>query len=202
MAVFDLCVITQAVASQGRGHADVARAALLGGARMIQFREKSMSTLALFETAKQIRDLTRKHGATFIVNDRVDVAMASEADGVHLGKEDLPIGIARHILGKDALIGASVNSPEEAEAAVAAGASYLGVGPVYSTSTKADAGEAVGLRPIIEIKRVVSVPVLAIGGITCDNMREPLDAGADGIAVISAVAWAEDMVKATKTLRP
>jgi thiamine-phosphate pyrophosphorylase len=201
MARFDLCVITAHAERPRRGHVDVARAALEGGATMIQLREKDLSTRALLELAEQIGALTREHSAAFVVNDRVDVALAAEADGVHLGMEDMPIATARRLLGAERLIGASVDDPADARRAEAAGADYLGVGPVFATGSKADAGDPIGLGPIGEIKRAVSIPVLAIGGLTCDNVENVIRAGADGIAVISAVTEAADMVAATRALR-
>jgi thiamine-phosphate pyrophosphorylase len=196
----DLCVITQQVDHLGRGHLEVARAALAGGATMIQLRDKALVTRALLELAKQIRSLTRLQGAAFIVNDRVDIARASEADGVHLGAEDLPIAAARQLLGAGAQIGASVDTPEGARRAEKAGATYLGVGPIYATGSKPDAGEAIGLGRLSRLRRAVSIPLLAIGGLTCDNVEGIIRAGADGIAVISAVSQAPDMVAATAQL--
>ena len=134
---YDLCVITQQVDRLGRDHMEVARAALAGGATMIQLRDKELSSRALFEVAQQLRTLTAEHGAAFIVNDRVDIALAAEADGVHLGDADLPICRARHLLGPAREIGASVDTAEDARRAEAAGATYLGVGPIYDTGSNA-----------------------------------------------------------------
>jgi thiamine-phosphate pyrophosphorylase len=200
MVSYDLCVVTRNVESLQRGHLEVARAALEGGATMIQLREKALSGRALLALAEALRELTRAHGATFIVNDRVDIALASGADGVHVGDEDLPIAVARRVLGAGAIIGASVDNVPEAQAAEAAGASYLGVGPVYPTGSKADAGAAIGAGRIGEIAAAVPLPVLAIGGLTCDNVHSVIEAGADGIAVISAVAEADDMEDAARLL--
>lgn len=200
MPSYDLCVITRNVEHLNRTHLDVARAALEGGATIIQFRDKELDSRALLDLATQLRQLTRARGATFIVNDRVDIALASDADGVHLGQDDLPISAARGILGPHALIGASATTPPEALAAQQAGASYLGVGPIFPTPSKADAGEAIGLTALTEIRRAVTIPVLAIGGLTCENIPGVIHAGADGIAVISAVAEAPDMAAAAANL--
>ena len=200
MVSYDLCVVTRDVERLRRGHLEVARAALEGGATMIQFREKDLAGGALLALAEALRDLARAYGATFIVNDRVDIALASGADGVHLGNEDMPIAVARPILGAEAVIGASVDNVRAAQEAEAAGASYLGVGPVYPTGSKADAGAAIGVGRIGKIASAVSIPVLAIGGLTCDNVHTAIEAGADGIAVISAVAEAEDMEDAARLL--
>ncbi len=200
MAIYDLCVITRNVERLNRTHLDVARAALEGGATMIQLREKNMATDEMLRLATSLRELAHGYRAVFIVNDRVDVAFASEADGVHLGADDIPIPIARHMLGPDALIGATVSAPGDARQAEEQGASYLGVGPVYPTLSKADSGPAIGAAPLTDVKRLVSIPVLAIGGISCANTASVIRSGADGVAVISAVADAPDMVAATAAL--
>lgn len=196
---FDLCVITRR--SKGRGHLEVARAALEGGARLVQLRDKGMGTRALFEVAQEIRRLASGYGATFIVNDRVEIALAVGAEGVHLGDEDLPVSAARRLMGPQAIMGVSVDGLEKARAAEAEGASYVSVGSIYPTSSKPDAGEAIGLELLGQIKREVGLPVLAIGGISRHNVSEVIRSGADGVAVISAVADAEDMEAAVVELR-
>lgn len=195
-----LCVITRRVERLGRDHRDVAAAALEGGARLIQVRDKELSTRRLFEVVLDIRPLVRAAGARLVVNDRVDIALAAEADGVHLGDEDLPAAQARRLLGPQAIVGVSVASAAEARAAEAAGASYVSVGSIFATGSKPDAGRPIGAAAIGEIKRAVEVPVLAIGGIRRDNAAEVIRAGADGVAVISAVAEAADMASATAEL--
>jgi thiamine-phosphate pyrophosphorylase len=201
MLELDLCVITARVERLGRGHLEVARAAVEGGASLIQLRDKEMSGRALWEVGMQMRRLTRDRGVSLVVNDRVDVAMAVGADGVHLGQDDVPVAAARELMGPDAIVGASVSNPEEAYAAEAAGASYVSFGPVFATASKADAGRPVGTGLLGAIKKAVSVPVLAIGGINRDNVREVMSAGADGVAVISAVAEAVDMMEVCAVLR-
>ncbi|MCJ7822785.1 MAG: thiamine phosphate synthase [Armatimonadetes bacterium] len=200
MADFDLCVITRRVTRLNRGHADVARAALTGGARLIQLREKSLPDRELWEIAIELRRLTRDRGALFVVNDRLDLALAVGADGVHLGQDDLPIPAARRILGPDAVIGASAADEQEAKAAEEQGATYIGVGSVFATTSKSDAGEAIGIARIAEIRRATQIPVIAIGGINEDNVASVIRGGAHGVAVISAVAEAEDMEAATSAL--
>jgi len=200
MPRYDLCVITARSDRLRRDHLDVAGAALQAGCPMLQLRAKDLSTCELLALGTQLRQLTRDCGALLIVNDRVDIALAVEADGVHLGEQDLPISIARRLLGKQAIIGASAATPERAIAAKCHGASYIGVGPIYSTSSKADAGDAIGCAPIEQIKDAAGLPVLAIGGITRDNVAAVIRAGADGVAVISAVSEADDMAGATSAL--
>ena len=201
MATYDLCVITRRVERLNRTHLDVARAALDGGATMIQLREKALSDDALLQLAAELCALTRARGAAFIINDRVDIALASNADGVHLGEDDLPIAVARRLLGPGAIIGATATDPRRAEQAEQDGASYLGVGPIFPTPSKPDAGAPIGFASLTEISRTVSIPVLAIGGIACENVARVIAAGADGIAVISAVAEAENMAAAAAALR-
>ncbi len=200
MSTYDLCVITRNVEHLNRTHLDVARAALEGGATMIQLRDKHLPSDKLVRVAIELRNLTRSHYAVFIINDRLDVALASEADGIHLGTDDLPIASARQLLGPDALIGASAKSQADANLAMEAGASYLGVGPIYPTLSKTDAGEALDLGRLAEIRQKVPLPIIAIGGITCENAAAVIEAGATGIAVIAAVAEAPDMVAATAAL--
>ncbi|HLB05676.1 MAG TPA: thiamine phosphate synthase [Thermodesulfobacteriota bacterium] len=177
---------------------EIARRVLAGGARIIQFRGKGLSSRELLEQAREIRELTRKAGATFIVNDRTDIAILADADGVHLGQDDLPIDEARKILGKDKLIGISTHSLEQAVKAQSEGADYIGFGPVFGTTTKADAEEAKGSEALKEVKKGVSIPVIAIGGMNLENLKEVIDAGADGVAVISAVVKAKNIEEATK----
>jgi thiamine-phosphate pyrophosphorylase len=200
MSHYDLCVITRNVPVLGRTHLEVAQAALEGGATMIQLRDKELSSRGLLDLALELRRLTRAYQAALIVNDRMDIAIACEADGTHLGQEDLPIELARQAMGPQTLLGASVKTVEEAQAAQEAGASYLGVGPIFPTGSKADAGEAIGLERLAAIVRATSRPVLAIGGITCDNIADVIRAGAHGAAVIAAVAEAPDMQTATEEL--
>ena len=197
---YDLCVITRAVPHLGRGHLDIARAALAGGARFLQFRDKHMTTRELVETAGELRKLTRQYGAVLVVNDRVDVALAAGADGVHLGPEDMPVAAAWRLLGPGTIIGASAATVESARAAEAAGADYLGVGPIFATGSKADAGEAIGLGPMQQLRVAVALPLLAVGGITAGNVSQVIRAGVDGVAVVSAVSDADDMAAAAAEL--
>ncbi len=193
-------VITHA-GFRGRSHEEVARAALAGGATLLQLRDKQASARSLVETARRLVALARPEGIPVVVNDRVDVALAAGADGVHVGEEDLAVGDARRILGPHAVVGASAGTVEEAVQAQRDGADYVGVGPVFPTGTKPDAGAAIGLEGLSRIAGAVRIPVVGIGGITPDNAAEVVRAGAAGVAVISAVADAEDMVEATRRLR-
>lgn len=188
------------ITERKRGHIEVAQAALEGGARTIQLRDKTASTWQMVAWAEKIRRLCDQYRALFIINDRLDVAMAAGAWGVHLGTEDMPVPHARRILGREAVIGASVANVFEATAAQAAGASYVTIGAIYDTHTKPDAGAPIGPHTIEEVKAAVSIPVIAIGGIHIEQVAECRRLGADAVAVVSAVTEAEDMVQATKDL--
>ncbi|MDO8446616.1 MAG: thiamine phosphate synthase [Deltaproteobacteria bacterium] len=179
-------------------NAEIAKKVLTGGAQILQLRGKGLSSKELLEQAREIRELTRTAGAILIVNDRADIALLSDADGVHLGQDDLPISEARKILGKEKMIGISTHSLEQAVKAEQEGADYIGFGPVFGTKTKADAEGAKGLRALLEVKQRVSIPVVAIGGINLENMGEVIDAGPDGAAVISAIIKAENIEDATR----
>ena len=154
---------------------------------MIQLRDKGGDLRSLYEEAGAIRQLCRRYRRLFIVNDRLDVALLAEADGVHLGQEDLPAGLARPLLHPGMLLGISTHSVEEAREAEAAGADYIGFGPVFPTATKTGTRPTVGLDGIHMVKAAVKLPVLAIGGITLERVPEVVRAGADGVAVISAI---------------
>ena len=188
------------ITERKRGHIEVAQAALEGGARTIQLRDKTASTWQLVAWAEKIRRLCDQYRALFIINDRLDVAMAAGAWGVHLGSDDMPIPHARRVLGREAVIGASVANVFEATAAQAAGASYVTIGSIYDTYTKPDAGSPIGLHTIAEVKASVSIPVIAIGGIHLAQVAECRAQGADAVAVVSAVTEAPDMVEATRAL--
>lgn len=177
---------------------EMARKVLDGGARILQLRGKGLSSRKLLEEARDIRELTRKAGALFILNDRVDIALLSNADGVHLGQDDLPIAEARKTLGKDKVIGISTHDIEQAVKAEQEGANYIGFGPIFETKTKADAEKAKGLQTLREVKKSVNIPVVAIGGINLENVVDVISAGADAVAVISAIVKADNIEGATK----
>lgn len=195
-----LHVLTDHAWSRGRTTLTVAAAALDGGATVIQLRAKTASTRTLIEEGLALRRLTRERGALLIVNDRIDVALAVEADGGHVGQDDMPANLARRLLGPERILGVSAATLEEATAAEAAGANYLGVGPIFATATKADAGPAIGIALLTEIAGCLSLPLVAIGGINAGNAAQAIQAGAAGIAVISAVVGAEDIAAAARDL--
>jgi thiamine-phosphate pyrophosphorylase len=196
-----LHVLTDREWSRGRDTLSVAAAALDGGATVIQLRDKTASTRMLIEEGLALRALTRERGALLIVNDRVDVAVAVEADGAHVGQDDMPAGFARRLLGPNRILGVSVATMEEAEEAVAGGADYLGVGPIFASLGKADAGPPTGVDLLTGLAGRYTTPLVAIGGITAENAREVVQAGACGVAVITAVVNAEDITAASRQLR-
>ena len=198
---YDLYIITDQRISHGKSHLEVAKAALAGGATVIQFRDKEMKDSEAIVACREIYKLTKKKGVSFIVNDRVEVAKAVDADGVHLGQEDMSFSSARKILGKEKIIGISVETVEQALKAVEGGADYLGVGPIYPTATKLDAGKVLGIARLKEIRESVNIPIVAIGGINENNLEEVLKAGVDGVAVISAVVSAPDITEACRKLK-
>lgn len=195
-----LHVLTDREWSRGRSTLAVAAAALDGGATVIQLRDKTASTRVLVAEGLELRQLTRERGALLIVNDRVDVALAIEADGAHVGQDDMPAALARRMLGAGRILGVSAGTLAEAEAAVADGADYLGVGPIYATRGKADAGAPTSPALLTAIAARCSLPQVAIGGITAEKAREVIRAGAAGVAVITAVVNAEDVAAAAHQL--
>ena len=182
-------------------HLELAELAIAGGADTIQFREKSGETRQMIDVAKQMQGLCKKAGVTFIINDRVDIAIASHADGVHLGQNDFPIPLARKLLGQETIIGGSAGTLEEARTCLLEGADYIGFGPVYPTLSKEDAGPAGGLGLLKKVVHEISLPIIAIGGITRDNAPMVIQAGVHGIAVISAVCCQKDPMEAAECLR-
>lgn len=195
-----LHVITDTVLQSWFSHTDLARLAIAGGADTIQFRQKDGSTRVMIEIARQMKKLCENKGVTFIVNDRLDIAIATEADGVHLGQDDFPLPLARSLLGDDKIIGGSAVNLEEANKCLAEGANYVGFGPVYPTDSKADAGPVSGINLLKQAVETIPFPIIAIGGINADNTPELMEAGAHGIAVISAVCCQEDPEQATQAL--
>jgi len=162
--------------------------ALDGGARLIQYRDKNSTRREMYDNAKRLREITVQRGATLMINDQIDLALAVGADGVHLGQNDLPLWVARKVLGKSALIGISTHSLSEAIQAETDGADYIGLGPIFATDTKADAAAPLGIAAMTAVKKAVQIPLYAIGGIQLTHLPQIFSAGADGVAAISAFA--------------
>lgn len=194
-----LYVIIDTAFLKGRSHADVTAKAIRGGAKVIQLRDKESSARELLSVAVELKKLCSEHDVIFIVNDSLDIALAADADGLHVGQDDLPVATARRLLPVGKILGASARTVEEAVAARSEGADYLGVGSMYATATK-ESAQVVGPGRLKEIKKSVDLPIVAIGGINKSNLGEVMKAGADAAAVISAVMGAADIEAATRQL--
>lgn len=196
-----LIVITDASLALPRTVADVVAAALGQGAPCIQLRDKNANARELFDQAKALLPLVRAHGASLIINDRLDIALLTGADGVHLGPDDLPVAEARRIAPAPFIIGHSTDDPAVARQAERDGASYIGCGAVFGTTSKADAGdESIGVGRLDEVARAVSIPVVGIGGITTNNIALVAGTAAAGAAVIGAIMTARDTASTVRSL--
>lgn len=191
-----LIVITDVEMASPRSLRDVVRAAVDAGAPAVQLRAKNMNAQELVAVGQELLPFVREAGALFFVNDRVDVALAIDADGVHVGPDDVPVRVLRPIVPRGFLIGASTSDPDEARRLVAAGADYIGCGTIYPTMTKADAGEAIGLEGLHRVVDAVDVPVVGIGGIDVARASEIAETGAAGVAAVAAVMGAQDITGA------
>lgn len=200
--MLDLYVITDSSLSNGKTDSEVAKLAYEGGAEIVQLRMKNVSDFKILAQAKEIQNIANRMNRIFIVNDRIDIAMASDADGVHLGQDDIPLEDARRIIGDEKIIGISVSTEKEAVEAYEGGADYIAVGSIFNTHTKKDAGDGLGLDIIIKIRKAVpDIPLVAIGGINLGNVKDVIRVGADAVAIISAVVAQKDIKKAAHDLR-
>lgn len=198
---YSLYLVTNSALAMGRELLDVVRAAVEGGVTCVQVREKDLPSRAYIEQLLSVRPLLRERSIPLFVNDRVDVALAVEADGIHLGQTDLPLAMARSIAAGRLLIGVSCESVQDATDAERGGADYVSVSPVFGTPTKTDTAPPLGLDGVRAIRRAVRLPVVAIGGINGTNAGDIIRAGADGICVVSAIVSAPDPRAAAATLR-
>lgn len=199
---YSIYVITDGLLSRGRSNADVVKMAVEGGATVIQYRDKrGLSTRSMIREALEIQAVTKTAKIPLIINDRLDIALAVKADGIHLGQEDLPVPIARKYLRNTKIIGVSVRNVEEAEKAIEEGADYIAVSGVFPTTTKLDTGKPLGTEMIRKISSFSPIPVLGIGGINMSNAGSVIQAGAAGVAVISFVVSARDPSAAVRSLR-
>ena len=187
--------------SRGRGNVAVARQMLEAGIQVIQYREKERKMGVMLEECRAIRALTRAAGAVFIVNDFVDLAILADADGVHVGQEDLPVAEVRSLVGHGRIIGLSTHSPEQAEAALLCGADYIGVGPIFATQTKKDAVAPVGLDYLRYVADNIALPFAAIGGINTNNIGMVVGHGARCCCCVSAIVSANNIPEAVHSLR-
>lgn len=189
---YSIYLVTDDGCLQGRALIDCVREALEGGVTLVQYRAKTASSAEMYAEALQLKALCDSFKVPLIINDRLDIAMAVGAAGVHLGQDDLPCAAARRILGEDYLIGVSAHNPAEAKAALQSGADYLGCGAVFGTATKADV-KKLGTEGLTAICREKGLPVVGIGGVTADNYREVRAAGADGAAIVSGILAQPDI---------
>ncbi|MEE8360035.1 MAG: thiamine phosphate synthase [Candidatus Omnitrophota bacterium] len=190
-------ILDRETAGDKKDIVEIAREAIKGGAGWIQLRDKRSNDGAILRVASRLRELTRETGSIFIINDRVDIAMASGADGVHIGQGDLPCKCARRLLGNDKLIGISTHNIKQAQTAQEDGADYIGVGPIFKTRTKPDLN-AIGLNIVDEISREIRIPAFFIGGINLSNLNEVLTMGGDSIAIASAILKSYDITETTR----
>ena len=196
---YSIYLVTDDGCLQGRTLIDCVREALEGGVTLVQYRAKTASSAEMYAEALQLKALCDSFNVPLIINDRLDIAMAVGAAGVHLGQDDLPCAAARKILGEDYLIGVSAHNPSEAKAALQNGADYLGCGAVFGTATKADV-QKLGTDGLAAICREKGLPVVGIGGVTADNYREVRAAGADSAAIVSGILAQSDIRATVKAI--
>ncbi|MDY6879352.1 MAG: thiamine phosphate synthase [Desulfatiglans sp.] len=197
----DIYCITSEEHSNGRDNIAVVKEMIDAGTKIIQYREKDKEMGEKLEQCLQIREMTRRAGVFFIVNDHVDLAMLTDADGIHLGQEDLPIEEVKKLVGKDIVIGLSTHSPSQADDAIARGADYIGVGPIYKTYTKKDVCNPVGLSYLDYVANNISIPFVAIGGIKAHNVSEVVKQGAGCVAMVTEIVGANDIAGIIKDIR-
>jgi len=197
---YSLYLVTDRGLSRGRSTLEIVKAGVAGGVTCVQLREKDCSTRQFIKEALSIKEYLKENNIPLIINDRVDVAQAVQADGVHLGQTDMPLQMAKNILKNSMIIGISAESLEDAIRAEKDGADYIGVSPIYATPTKTDTAMPLGLEGLKKISRTVKIPKVAIGGLNCENAGEVTLNGADGIAVVSAIVSADDPRKAAEKL--
>ncbi|AKN33629.1 thiamine-phosphate synthase [Clostridium carboxidivorans P7] len=197
---YGLYLITDRSFLKGRDLKKVVEEAILGGVTLVQVREKDISTREFYNVALEVKEVTKHYKVPIIINDRLDIAQAIDAEGVHLGQSDMPIKFARKILGKEKIIGISAGNVKEAVEAERDGADYLGIGTVFYTGTKKDIKTPIGIEGLKEVCNSVKIPSVAIGGVNETNFKEVLSTGVNGISVISAILGKDDIRQASKNL--
>lgn len=196
---YSIYLVTDEACLHGRPLLECVEAALAAGVTLVQYRAKAADGGVLYAEACRLKELCDKYSVPLIINDRLDIALAVGAAGVHLGQDDLPCAVARRLLGEDYIIGISAHNPAEAVQAVSEGADYLGCGAVFGTATKHDVAK-LGLENLRAIRKAVAVPMVGIGGITADNYAEVLATGADGAAIVSGILAQDDIGAVVKKL--
>ncbi|MBL4933787.1 thiamine phosphate synthase [Clostridium paridis] len=197
---YTLYLVTDRDMLKNRNIVEAVEEAILGGVTLVQVREKDISTSEFYKVASEIKEITSKNNVPIIINDRIDIALAIDADGVHVGQSDMPASIARKLIGPDKILGVSTATIDEAIKAEKEGADYLGVGAVFSTTTKDDARN-VSLELLKEIKETVNIPIVAIGGINSKNVDKLKESNVDGVAVISDILAKEDIKQAARDIK-
>ena len=200
MNIGRLHVLTDTTLQSRYSHIELAEMCIAGGADTIQYREKWSATREMINIASEMKRICKRAGVALIVNDRIDVALASNADGVHLGQDDFPIPLARKLMGKERIIGGSSSHEGEVQECLTQGTDYVGFGPVFPTTSKDDAGPVSGMRELRDVVQMADVPIIAIGGVGPENVEKVMKTGAYGIAVISAVCCQADPEEATRIL--
>ncbi|MBE9488093.1 MAG: thiamine phosphate synthase [Bacteroidetes bacterium] len=193
-------LVTDSTLSLGRPLEWIVEEAVKGGATIVQLREKDCSTHDFLELAIKLREILHKYNVPLIINDRVDIALASDADGVHIGQSDMPYAVVRKILGSDKIIGLSVENMEQAHEAESLDVDYIAVSPVFSTNTKTDTSDAMGLEGVKKVASFSKHPIVGIGGMNKDTIKSVIEAGAKGVAIVSAIVSAESPQSATRQL--
>ncbi len=197
---YQLCLVTDSALANGRSLVDIVAAAVKGGVTIVQLREKTASTRAFIEQAGVLKRLLAPLRVPLLINDRIDVALAAGADGAHVGQQDMPVALARQLLGPAAIIGLSITQLGDVRDPDLALADYLGVGPIFAQSTKLDATLPLGLAGLAQVRRATGKPIVAIGGVSATNAGAVRSAGADGVAVVSAIMGADDPMAAAAAL--
>ncbi|UCG14999.1 MAG: thiamine phosphate synthase [Deltaproteobacteria bacterium] len=198
---YSLYLVTDRDLSLGRSNLEVIEAAVAGGVTVVQLREKYATTKEFYEEGLRIRDFLQSKHIPLIINDRIDIALAVDADGVHVGQDDMPVDVARSILGPDKIIGASAFNVDEATTAEAMGADYLGLSPIFVTATKPELVEQIGIERISSFRESLRIPLVGIGSMNRSNVYEAVMAGLDGVAVVSAICAQEDPRAAAQAIR-
>jgi len=197
---YSLYLVTDRGYLKGRDLFEAVEDAIKGGVTLVQLREKDISSLDFFNIALRMKEITSRYKIPLIINDRLDIALAVDAEGLHIGQSDLPITAARKLLGAGKILGYSASNPEEAVYGEKCGADYLGAGPVYPTGSKSDAGDPIGIHGLKEIVEKVAIPVVGIGGIGSQNIKEVKISGAKGISLISAILGSNEIEGASRGL--
>ncbi|MDF2503935.1 MAG: thiamine-phosphate pyrophosphorylase [Clostridium sp.] len=200
MTNYSLYLVTDRRFLKGRPLKKVVEDSIKGGVTIVQVREKDVSTREFYKVALEVKEITDKYNVPLIINDRIDIAQAVDAAGVHLGQDDMSLKLARNILGKDKIIGISVGTIEEARKAEKDGADYVGIGAIFFTGSKKDIDTPIGISGLNEIVKNINIPSVAIGGVNRENLSEVMKTGTNGAAVISAILGYDDIEKASKEL--